>query len=644
MLRLTGCAFEGLKGFEKLELTELDAVTTLIGPNGTGKSTILKVLYLALTILSNKTLSDKLPTHEPWHRFSKATLNFLSTNAIPLQHFAEKFDQSAVHIKVEITCTETEFRIETVGLDEIIMISPANVATKSRLRALKQQVAEIKKNIEELDKTAASHQQHPNMHQQVMQLRGQVTTLKSDQSKVEQELDSLNSVSLAFSNSNDPSETNESLESDRSDVDSFLGELHFPPVRHIDTGPTQGNLIPDLINLLLTQKKGNWKESAKYSSAMKQLGHILQSSADVYEEGANSLMNINGVSYEKASTGTHATLSFFGVTKLEGSDSLILWDEPENGLHPTRRSRLLELMFEDGRQFVVASHASEFAPVFFKKGKVFRCDSDFDQETEAVKLKAIHVADRRDAFAALEVLGVHPARTLFTANVVIWVEGPTELLFYRHWLNPRLDKHGLHEGYHYTYMQYGGALIAYLSMADDKQFESTFDLLSISRHPVILADSDLRHDPGEEQPQKYLKVGAFRLLEKVEKMNKARPDAGIFQLTTGREIENYLPSAAIHHALRLVWKESEKYRDLFNVDKFEVGQYEAFDEAIKTYLLDLNLKDKEGKPLGRSCWNNKVLMMEHALKFNGLAEDKLSWGCSAKLKEVEDFILRKCTS
>jgi hypothetical protein len=44
-------------------------------------------------------------------------------------------------------------------------------------------------------------------------------------------------------------------------------------------------------------------------------------------------------------------------------------------------------------------------------------------------------------------------------------------------------------------MQYGGALIAYLSVVDAVHVESTFDLLSLCRNPVLIVDSDLREDP-----------------------------------------------------------------------------------------------------------------------------------------------------
>lgn len=57
-------------------------------------------------------------------------------------------------------------------------------------------------------------------------------------------------------------------------------------------------------------------------------------------------------------------------------------------------------------------------------------------------------------------------------------------------------------------MQYGSALIAYLSVVDAAHVESTFDLLSLCRNPTIIVDSDLRGDPMGRAPEQWLKPGA----------------------------------------------------------------------------------------------------------------------------------------
>ncbi|HHB1450980.1 TPA: ATP-dependent endonuclease, partial [Serratia odorifera] len=171
-----------------------------------------------------------------------------------------------------------------------------------------------------------------------------------------------------------------------------------------------------------------------------------------HEADGEKCLSIDGVDYRRASSGTRVSLAYFGLTHFLNHTDFVIWDEPENGLHPTRRIRILDLIQQDPRQFLIATHALEFAPVFALDSKIYRCDSSYEEDAENTTLQVREVTSRKDGFLLLEALGVQPARTLFTANVVLWVEGPTELVFYRHWLKHALQGLDLEEGFHYTIM------------------------------------------------------------------------------------------------------------------------------------------------------------------------------------------------
>jgi hypothetical protein len=475
-------------------------------------------------------------------------------------------------------------------------------------------------------------------------LQQEVATLKQSLATKQQEIQIKKRVNVQLSGKD------QQQEHARLDVDRFLALLAFPIVNHVDANQIYANVIPQLIDKLLDLKKGKKAEGKEFADKHKRLEHLLQSDVDIFEDAKGSKgININGLPYLRASAGTQIALSFFGLTQLSEQNCIILWDEPENGLHPTRRSRMLELMFNDGRQFILATHASEFAPVFAEQGKVFRCDASFDSNSTQIHLRVQHVADRRDAFMALEALGVHPAKTLFTANVVIWVEGPTELLFYRKWLVPRLEKRGLHEGFHFTFMQYGGALISYLEVADEGHFLSTFDLLSMCRHPVVIVDSDLKAEPSGN-PEDYLKKGAARLLNEINQLNHKRPDGAMFVWTAGKEVENYLPESAIWYAVSSVWKSYETYQAQLAKEKLSVGKFDVYHQVLEKHFCDAGVvdpaKDSNDPPKakGRSLWGapNKVEMMNLALSMPDLKEESLKWGCSSLLQKVEEFIVQVC--
>ena len=447
----------------------------------------------------------------------------------------------------------------------------------------------------------------------------------------------------------------------RAAADKFIASLQIPSIQYIDATDLYEQGTPELITRLMNLKKGDDDSYDLFTAAIAKIKHITEATVEVFEENGKEYLRINGGHYQNASTGTKTTLAFCGMTRQEERNCIVLWDEPENGLHPTRRSRLLELMFEDQRQYILATHASEFAPVLHDQGKVFRCVADYNRSAKKVQLHTIHVADRRAAFLALEALGVHPAKTLFTANVVIWVEGPTELLFYRHWLVPRLNELQLREGFHFTFMLYGGGLLSYLGVADDTQFTSTFDLISICRQPVIIVDSDVKEDPEGKDP--ILKKGVIRIKNEIIALNEQRPDAALFEASAGREIENYLPETAVWHAISKVWVSYAKHETALRARALKIGRYDFYADVLEKHFIDANVintvtatgddSDDESeeshkvssiparpKAKGRTRWgeSNKVEMMRQALTMENFKEEHLQWDCKAHLDRIVNFV------
>ncbi len=580
-----------------------------------------------------------MPRHDAWERFSHGTLKFRRAEARPFSRFGEHLGVNFDELEVDVECDHSKYVLRRVRSGERSLEFTGIPTSRSKLTRAEAAVGQLQTRLKDAQQQAAVG---PNNLR--AQAHHQVSELTKSLDNQRRELERLRAVSALSSDSQEP------LTLDRGEVDAFWSGCGFPPPVYVPPRQSPEVAIPELISDLIKLKKGRKQQVDAYLEATARLSHLLQADVDLSEsEGVESL-HINGVTHERASSGTETTLAFFGLTRLGQPDALVLWDEPENGLHPTRRTRLLDLMFADGRQYVLATHASEMAPVFSPRGRVFRCSSEYDGSECKVRLSAQSVADRRDAFAALEALGVHPARTLFTANVAIWVEGPTELLFYRHWLGARFAARGLQEGFHYTYVQYGGALISYLEAANEVCVESTFDLLSLCRHPVILLDSDLRSAPVGTSPQSFLKSGAARLFEQVEKLNTERPGAAMLEWTIGREIENYLPPKALLHAVNTLWSEASKYASALTSAAVTVPQYESYHEHLWAHLVAEGVTDTDRKdpskrlPKGRTVWGqaNKVEMMRVALTEPSVVESDLQWDCGAQLSRIEAFVSEKC--
>lgn len=128
---------------------------------------------------------------------------------------------------------------------------------------------------------------------------------------------------------------------------------------------------------------------------------------------------------------------------------------------------------------------------------------------------------------------VSRASDLLQANGIVWVEGPSDRLYFNRWVE--LWSGGkLREGAHYQCVFYGGRLLAHLSATDpDFNVEDAIKILRVNRNAIVLMDSD-KTDAGSP-------IGdtKMRITDEIQKIG------GLAWITAGREVENYLPLEAI---------------------------------------------------------------------------------------------------
>jgi hypothetical protein len=130
------------------------------------------------------------------------------------------------------------------------------------------------------------------------------------------------------------------------------------------------------------------------------------------------------------------------------------------------------------------------------------------------------------------------------SNAVIWVEGPSDRIYLKHWL--QIVDPSLIEGIHYSIMFYGGRLLSHLS-ADDEEVTDFIQLRALNRHICIVMDSD------KSGPRAQVNDTKRRLQDEFEK------HGGVAWLTKGREIENYIDHARLQKVVKSL------YRNIYSV-------------------------------------------------------------------------------
>jgi hypothetical protein len=146
-----------------------------------------------------------------------------------------------------------------------------------------------------------------------------------------------------------------------------------------------------------------------------------------------------------------------------------------------------------------------------------------------------------------EVVGValdlgYLASDLLQTNYTIWVEGPSDRLYWQRWLSLIDDE--LAPGEHYMIMNYGGKLAKYVSLGNNALKlleEDLIEIVKLGRHCTVIADSD---KPSADAP---LSPTLQRLLSEADTSRTAE-----VLIPECRTVENLIPEQLLMTEVKIL--------------------------------------------------------------------------------------------
>ena len=380
---------EGYKSFRDLSL-ELRPLTAIFGPNASGKSNFLDVLYLISRAVSKRNLKETFEGHRglPLESFFYGDEGYEQLLKKPNLQFTFEVDveiSSSVKKKVEEIVQAKRKGIDSMGLKKQFITEPLlryrltieALPETGHMRVMDERLCAIKRNGEEKRRTPFLERQEDRIH---LRMEGQAHPI-------------FHQIGL-----------------DHTIISTALYEPHYPhitafrmelanwsmyylepralmredvPLAEIESLGPRGENLAAFLNTL------KHRHPQDYNGLNLSLRRILSTEATIEIEhlregrvGIRLSENGRWFSARLISEGTLRLIGLLAAIHPQNPSTVVALEEPENGVHPVRLKIISDVLKNAvehyGKQIVITTH-SPILPEYFVDKDLFVCSKDKNQ-------------------------------------------------------------------------------------------------------------------------------------------------------------------------------------------------------------------------------------------------------------------------